>query len=262
MCKPFKIVYNFNNFVINQVTIPVFSKPPAVLAGNKLVEKASQKRNRYLNEIESTEILKAYNLPITKKKMASSAEEAAAIASETGFPIVMKILSHDIIHKSDLGGVILNIASENEAKNAFNQIIENINKNAPDAKIEGVEVTKQIQNGLEVILGIKKDQSFGPVIMFGLGGIFVEIFRDISFRVAPVNKKRAYDMIKEIKSSDLLTGIRGTIPRDIESIADAIVKLSSLAVDCPQIKELDINPLIVLEQGAGCYIADTKIILD
>ncbi|MDD4754601.1 MAG: acetate--CoA ligase family protein [Prolixibacteraceae bacterium] len=262
MCKPFKTVYDFNNFIATQATVPLFSKPPANLTGKNLVEKAAVKTNRYLNEIESTDILEAYELPVTKKRIAISAEEAATISVETGFPVVMKILSHDIIHKSDPGGVILNIGSEKEAKNAFNNIIENVHKNMPEAKIEGVQVTKQIQNGREVILGIKKDPSFGPVIMFGLGGIFVELFRDISFRIAPVDKKTAYEMIKEIRSSGLLTGMRGTIPRDIEAVANAIVKLSSLAMDCPQIKELDINPLIVLEQGAGCIIADTKIILE
>jgi acetyltransferase len=262
MCKPFKTVCDFKSYVSDQAAAPVFSKPQVNVKGKMLAEKAALKRNRYLNEIESTDLLKAYNLPVTKKRIADSAEKAATIAAETGFPVVMKILSHDIIHKSDLGGVILNITSAEEAGSAFSQIIDNVHKKMPDVKIEGVQVTRQIQNGLEVILGIKKDPSFGPVIMFGLGGIFVEIFRDISFRIAPVDKQTAYEMIKEIKSSGLLTGIRGTIPRDMEAVAGAIVKLSSLAIDCPFIRELDINPLIVLEKGAGCFIADTKIILD
>lgn len=115
---------------------------------------------------------------------------------------------------------------------------------------------------MEVILGIKKDPSFGSVVMFGFGGIFVEIFRDVSFRVAPVDKPAALRMIREIKSSELLTGARGTKLRDIDAIADTIVKLSALATDCPQIKELDINPLIVLEKGMGCFVADAKIILE
>jgi acyl-CoA synthetase (NDP forming) len=262
MCKPFKTVYEFKSYISRQAALDTLVKPKVNMTAQNLVIEAAKTGNRYLNEIEASDILEAYKLPVIKKRLAITSEEAAAMAKETGFPVVMKILSHNIIHKSDVGGVIMNINTEGEAENAFNKIIDNVNQIMPDAKIEGVQVTKQIQNGQEIILGIKKDPSFGPVIMFGLGGIFVEIFRDISFRIAPVDKPAAYEMINEIKTSALLSGIRGRIPLDIESVADAIVKISSLAMDCPQIKELDINPLIVKEKGYGCFVADTKIILE
>ncbi len=171
----------------------------------------------------------------------------------------MKVMSDDIIHKFDVGGVILNVNSRQEAEKVFTDIYVNVNKNKPEAKIDGIFIAKQIPEGTEVILGVKRDPSFGPVIMFGLGGIFVEVFKDVSFRIAPVSKKAALNMILQIKSSRLLLGARGRAVLDIDSIAEAIMRLSQLAIDCPQIKELDINPMIVLEKG--CFVADTKIII-
>jgi acetyltransferase len=134
--------------------------------------------------------------------------------------------------------------------------------NAPDAKIDGIMISRQVETGVEIILGIKKDPSFGSVIMCGVGGIFVEIFKDVSFRVAPVSREEALSMIHEIKASKLLQGARGRKMADIDALADTIVKLSNLALSCPQISELDINPLIVLEEGKGCFVADTNIILE
>jgi acyl-CoA synthetase (NDP forming) len=157
---------------------------------------------------------------------------------------------------------MLNIQSEEQAEQAYDEITQKITGKFPDADIRGIQVSRQIQNGMEVILGIKKDASFGSVVMFGFGGIFVEIFRDVSFRVAPVDKNNALKMIREIKSSELLLGARGIVLRDMDAIADSIVKLSTIATGCPQIKELDINPLIVLEKGKGCFVADAKIILE
>jgi acyl-CoA synthetase (NDP forming) len=170
-------------------------------------------------------------------------------------------MSEDIVHKFDVGGVILNINSREEARNSFNKIISNVKKNRPDAKIKGVFVRQMIPPGEEVILGLKRDITFGPVIMFGLGGIFVEIYEDVSFRVAPLDRKSVDKLISETKASAILSGARGLKPRDIVSIKNSIIRLSQLAVDCPEIKELDINPLIVLEEGKGCFVADTKIML-
>lgn len=262
MCKPFHTVYNFNHFVVNKMPEILVSAHPENQAARKLTDDFIQAGKKHLNEFDASGILETYQMPVIEKKLAKSPNEAGKMAAETGFPVVMKVISDDVFHKFDVGGVVLNIQSENQAEQAFESIIQNTKKNSPDAEIRGVQVTRQIQNGMEVILGIKKDPSFGSVIMFGFGGIFVEIFRDVSFRVAPIDKSTALKMIKEIKSSELLSGARGTILRDIDAIADTILKLSALATDCPQIKELDINPLIVLEKGKGCFVADTKIILE
>ena len=170
-------------------------------------------------------------------------------------------MSEQIIHKSDIGGVVLNIKNDSEAKDAFMTIMENVKKHSPDSKVDGILVSEMVEKGQEVILGIKKDPAFGPVVMFGLGGIYVEIFRDVVLRVAPVNEKVAVEMISGIKAASLLTGARGGSPKDIDSIADAIVRLSQLAISLPEIRELDINPMIVLDKGKGCRVADAKIIL-
>jgi acetate---CoA ligase (ADP-forming) len=262
MCKPFKTVYDFNSYVHNLKKSSLLSERQPNKTAGDLIADAVVSGKKYLNELDSLKILEAYNLPVPARRVATSSKEAGLMAVETGFPVVMKVISDDIIHKFDIGGVVLNINSVEDAEQAYNRITGAVTDKAPGSKIDGIQVARQIQNGLEVILGIKKDPSFGSVIMFGLGGIFVEIFRDVSFRVSPVDRETAIEMIKEIKSYNLLTGVRGTRPRDIGAIADAIVKLSWLATDSPQIKELDINPLIVMENGFGCVIADANIILE
>jgi succinyl-CoA synthetase beta subunit len=148
-----------------------------------------------------------------------------------------------------------------EAADAYTSIIENVTRMQPNARLQGVLVAKQISQGEEVILGLKRDPSFGAVIMFGFGGIFVEVFKDVAFRVAPIDKITAYRLIDDTKASRLLKGARGRTKKDIDSIALCLQRLSQLALDCPQIKELDINPLIVLEEGKGCFVADAKIML-
>ena len=173
----------------------------------------------------------------------------------------MKIMSDDIVHKFDVGGVILDINSKQDAKDAYYRIIEKVMKFKPDAKIKGIFVRKMIPPGEEVILGLKRDPTFGAVVMFGLGGIFVEVYKDVSFRIAPLDSKSVDKLITETKASAILSGARGRAPRDINSLKECIMRLSQLAMDCPQIKELDINPLIVLEDEKGSFVADTKIML-
>jgi len=262
MCKPFRTVYDFGQYISEKKYSLTVNEYITNKRAKELIEKALRSGKKYLNELEASAVLEACQLPVAKREIAISAEEVGSLAEEAGFPVVMKIISDDIIHKFDVGGVILNINSVEEAEKAYHDITESVKKKVPGSKIQGVQVIRQVQNGMEVILGIKSDPSFGSVVMFGIGGIFVEIFRDVSFRIAPVDESTAFEMIMEIKSAGLLTGARGTKPRDIDSIAEAIVKLSSLATDCPQIKELDINPLIVLEEGSGCVIADAKMIIE
>jgi acetyltransferase len=261
MCKPYEATLFFNR-LINKKTesFKRFSdidsdKARAIIAKNKKAKRT------YIPEYIAAEVVEAYKLPVIRNGFATSPKEAGDIADKIGYPVVMKVMSDDIVHKFDVNGVVLDVSSSNEAEGAYYQIIANVSERMPEAKIDGIFIAKQVEKGTEVILGIKRDPSFGPVVMFGLGGVFVEVFKDVSFRVAPVNKESALDMINEIKSVGMLKGARGRTVRDIDSIVEAIMRLSQLALDCPHIKELDINPLIVHDKGNGCYVADTKIII-
>ncbi len=204
--------------------------------------------SKVLTEHEAKNLLAKYGVPVTKGQIANSADEALAIALHLGTPVAMKISSPDISHKSDVGGVVLNVRRE-EVRTIYNEIISRIKNAAPDANIEGILVQQMAPPGHEVIVGLKKDAQFGHALMFGLGGIFVEVYKDVSFRVAPVDKSDALDMIAEIKGYPILKGIRGRKPADIDSITDVLVSVSEMA-EKENIIELDINPLIVSESGA------------
>ncbi len=203
---------------------------------------------KILTEHEAKKVLSKYGILVTEGSIAKSADEAFRIASSIGFPVAMKISSPDISHKSDVGGVVLNIKKE-DVKAAYSDMISNVRKAVPGANIEGVLVQQMAPSGHEVIVGIKKDAQFGHALMFGLGGIFVEIYKDVSFRVTPIDKKEALEMISEIKGYPILKGIRGRKPADIDAVADVLVSVSELAQK-ENIVELDINPLIVGEKGA------------
>lgn len=230
-------------------------------AAQRILNDALEKKRHYLPEEEAVKILEAYGLPVLKNGMAYNEKDAVRISGEIGYPVVMKVMSDDIVHKFDVKGVVLNIDSAEAAATAYNSIMTNVKERMPDAEIKGIFVTKMIPPGEEVIVGVKRDPSFGPTIMFGLGGIFVEIFKDVSFRVAPVDEQSANAMINEIKTSQILKGARGRKARDLETLKLCIQRISQLAEECPEIKELDINPLIVLEKGKGAFVADAKIML-
>lgn len=185
---------------------------------------------------------------MTKESLATSADEALAIALQIGYPVAMKISSPDISHKSDVGGVVLNVKRE-EVRTTYAELMALIKKKVPNAKIEGVLVQQMAPSGHETIVGLKKDAQFGHALMFGLGGIFVEVYKDVSFRVVPIEKSDALDMIEEIKGYPILKGIRGRKPVDIEAIARVLVSVSDMA-EKENIIELDINPLVVSEKGA------------
>ena len=201
-----------------------------------------------LTEHETKKLLSKYGIPVTKEGIAENADEAVAIASEIGTPVAMKISSPDISHKSDVGGVVLNV-SAGEVRSTYERIISQIKKVSPSARIEGLLVQQMAPPGHEVIIGLKKDEQFGHAIMFGLGGIFVEVYKDVSFRVIPIKKREALDMISEIKGFPVLKGIRGRKPASIEAIIDVLISVSEIA-EKEKIIELDINPLIVNENGA------------
>jgi len=201
-----------------------------------------------LTEHEAKKLLAKYGIAVTKESIAKNADEAYAIASQIGTQVAMKISSPDISHKSDMGGVELNIEAS-DAKATYDRIILRIKKAVPNARIEGILVQQMAPQGHEMIVGLKKDPQFGHALMFGLGGIFVEVYKDVSFRVAPIGIKEALDMISEIKGYPILKGIRGRKPADIDAIAQVLISVSELAKN-ENIIELDINPLIAGETGA------------
>lgn len=219
-----------------------------------------QGRTNLLEE-EGYEVLKAYGFPTPKSALGTTGQECAKAAAEIGYPIVMKIASPDIIHKSDAGGVKVGIKNEEELRAAFRSITESARKYKSDAKIKGVLVQEMVRGAKETILGASQDPTFGPVVMFGLGGIYVEVLKDVVFRVAPINQQEAKDMVESIKTVKLLKGVRGEKPADLAAIADSLQRLSQLVIDFPEIKEFDINPLLVLEEGKGARVVDARIIL-
>ncbi|OPX84304.1 MAG: succinyl-CoA synthetase subunit beta [Pelotomaculum sp. PtaB.Bin104] len=213
-----------------------------------------------LSEFQGKEILQACGIPTTREGLARSKDEAVQIASNLGYPVVLKIDSPDIPHKTEAGGVKTNLDTPDKVEAAFTDIINAVKTFKPDARIRGIQVQEMLTGGIEIIAGINRDPVFGPVILFGLGGIFVEALADISLRVAPLTITDAREMIQEIKGFRVLSGLRGAPPADLEAIVDVLLKLSRLALDYPQITELDINPLFVFEKGRGVKAADVLII--
>ena len=217
------------------------------------------KTGRYqMGEDDGMAILSQYGFAFPKRGLAVSSKEASRISAKIGFPVVMKISSPDILHKTDVGGVKLNIASRREAEDAFVEITSNVRRFMPDAFIRGVMIYEMVRGGREVILGVTYDRTFGHMIMFGLGGIYVEVLKDVSFRIIPVTRREALSMVNETKSSALLRGTRGEKPVDIEAIVEGILNLSCLITDFPAIRELDVNPFVALEKGA--IALDTRIV--
>jgi len=218
------------------------------------------KEKRNLTEAEAYELLSKYGIPVPKYSVASTEEEVLKVAKRLEFPLVMKIISLDIIHKTDIGGVILNIMNEQQVRESYKTIIDSVKKNKPEAKINGVLLYKQVPSGVEVIVGMIRDPQFGPTVMFGLGGIFTEILKDVTFRVCPVERTDIEEMLTEIEGIKMLQGYRGQPRRDVNAIIDIIMEISRLALDYPVVKEIDLNPIIVYEKGA--VVVDAKILLN
>ena len=213
-----------------------------------------------LTEVESKELLKKAGIPVVEARLARSKKEAIAISKEVGFPVVLKISSPDVVHKSDSGGVKLGLANATQVGKAYSEIISSINKAYPEAQIEGVSVQTMAPPGVEVIVGMSKDAQFGPVLMFGLGGILVEVLKDVSFRIVPVTERDAREMIREIKGYPVLQGYRGQKPTSIPALEQLIIKVSQFVEKNPQIKELDLNPIFAYPDKA--VAVDARIILE
>jgi acetyltransferase len=219
------------------------------------------KADKSLTEHQGKELFSKYGIPVTKEGTAKSEAEAIEIGEGIGYPLVLKIDSPDILHKTEAGGLKLDINGKGELVKAYNEVLESCKAYKPDARIEGVLIQQMVKGGTEVIVGVNNDPQFGPTIMFGLGGIFVEILKDVSLRVAPITREDAMAMIEEIKGYKVLAGARGAAKLDIDAIADVLVKVSTLATDLEDtVAELDINPLLVLPEGEGVWVADALVI--
>jgi acetyltransferase len=224
-----------------------------------IIENALEKGRYFLYENEGKALLKQHDVPVTSDKLARDAHEAVRIAKEMKREVALKIVSPQILHKSDAGGVILNLKNSEEVEKAFHEIIERGRDYSPDADIEGCVVSPMADEGVEVIIGTKTDDQFGPVIMFGIGGILVEVLKDVSFRVLPITRKAPNKMIREIKSYPILTGVRGRKPADRQAICDLLIKVSQMIEAYPMIQEMDLNPVIVHEKGLT--VVDARILL-
>ncbi len=228
----------------------------------RLIErKLGDGEEAYMPEAEAYEVFSAYGLPVPRHRLLREPSEIDAALAEVGLPAVMKIVSPDIIHKSDAGGVRVNLTTPEAVRAAYDEIIANARRYKTDARIDGVFMVEMAGKGVEVILGATRDPAFGPLCMFGLGGVFVEVMKDVTFRLAPMWALSAENMVRQIKSYRILEGVRGNPPSDVAAIKACIMKLSQLAADHPGIRELDINPLIVYPEGGGCVAADGRILL-
>jgi len=227
---------------------------------SEIFEKARNEKRKYLLESEAKTVCVEYGIPVTKFMIAKTEDEAVKSADKLGYPVVLKIVSPDVIHKFDVGGVILNLKSSLEVRKAYSQILSNVRKHKAKAKITGILVQEMAPESTEIIIGATKDPQFGPALMFGLGGIFVEVLKDVTFRIAPITEADAKEMITEVKAYPILKGYRNQPPADIEAIIRILVNTSRLVMDYPEIKELDLNPIMVYKKGAKTV--DARIILE
>jgi acyl-CoA synthetase (NDP forming) len=235
------------------------NEKPLVLQG-PAAKKRLAGRTADVAEYEAKRILAEYGIPVTQEALAATADDAVAAAKRIGYPVAIKIQSPDISHKTEAKAVKLAIADDTELRAAFDEVLANGRSYKADARIEGVLVQEMVKGGTEAILGVTNDPLFGPAVMFGLGGIFAEVLKDVAFRLAPVTPSVAREMIEEIKGYPILAGARGKAPADVDALADAIVRLSALAMDLEDtLAELDINPLFVLDRGNGVKAADALI---
>ena len=224
-----------------------------------IFDKVKSEGRTNLLEDEGREILDAYGFPLPESSVAATEDEAVDVANKIGYPIVMKISSPQIVHKSDAGGVKVNLTNDDEVRDGFKAIMENAKKYDSNAEIKGVLIVEMVKGGKEMIIGSKLEPGMGPVVMLGMGGIYVEILKDVTFRLAPLTDQEADDMISSIKTKKLLDGVRGEKPSDISKLSECIQRLSQLVTDFTEIKELDMNPVLVMEQGDGCKILDVRI---
>jgi len=227
---------------------------------SQIVSQARKEKRTVLTEVESKRLIAEAGIPVIETRLAKTKAQAIALSKEIGLPVALKVVSPDIIHKSDSGGVKLGLASAAQVGRAYSEIVRAARQAAPKGKIQGVSVQKMARPGVEVIMGMSKDDQFGPVLMFGLGGVFVEVLKDVAFRIVPLVKRDAAQMIREIKGYPLLEGYRGQEPANIPVLEDLLLKLSDFVDKTPEIKELDLNPIFAYSDGA--VAVDARVILE
>jgi acyl-CoA synthetase (NDP forming) len=232
----------------------------SVMNSQSIIEKAKSVSRTLLNEIESKELLSGAGIPVVDTKLATSKQEAVAMSKKAGFPVALKIVSPEITHKSDVGGVKLGLKTSKQVEAAYEEILSGVKQKYPHAVIDGVSVQKMARPGTEVIVGMTKDVQFGPVLMFGLGGILVELLKDVSFRIVPLEREDAREMIHEIKGYPMFEGFRGREPVDTSVLEEILLKVSRLVDGHPEIKEIDLNPIFAYKDGA--VTVDARIILE
>ncbi|WP_340820501.1 acetate--CoA ligase family protein [Methanolobus sp. WCC4] len=230
-------------------------------AARSFIDSASAGKRR-THGLESLDILKAYDIPVVDSRIAKTLPEAIKAAEDMGYPVVMKILSPDISHKTDVGGIRLNLKHADDVERAYNSMMSDVRHYMPDAAVTGVQLQKMVSGGKEVIIGMDRDPQFGPLLMFGLGGTYVEFLKDVSFAVAPISASEARHMVSSIKTYPLIAGVRGEAASDIDSIIQTLLKVSQLVTDFPEILEFEINPLMVMPEGQGCVAMDIRFTLD
>ncbi|MBU6391975.1 MAG: acetate--CoA ligase family protein [Planctomycetes bacterium] len=228
-------------------------------AAHTIVQKALLQKRFELLEPEAKELIEIFGIPTTRRTVAVSPADAVKAATAIGYPVVLKIVSPDVSHKTDVGGVKVGINSDEGVRVAYEEIIGNVKKRQPDARINGILVEEMAKASTEVIVGGLRDPQFGPAVMFGLGGIFVEVFKDVSFRIAPIEEHEALDMINEVKGAKILKGFRNTEALDISTLAQTIMHVSDMMVSIEEIKEIDLNPVIVYPQGLKSV--DARVII-
>ena len=228
---------------------------------NRVIDQALKEGRSFLLAHEGQAVMRAAGIPIPQTRIARSLEEAVRAAETIGYPVVMKVVSRDILHKSDAGGVALDLEDRKEAIDAYQAILRNARAYKADANIEGVEVSEMVEKGMETIIGARRDRTFGPLIMFGLGGIYVEVMKDVAFRALPINRKEIMAMVKEIRAYPLLLGVRGEEKKDLDGVVDTIIKVGTVLQRCARITDIEINPLLVYEHGRGVKAVDVRILL-
>src|SRR6185295_9892148 len=236
------------------------AEPSAKEAVRQVLNTVKAEKRTSLTAPEGKVVCDAYGIPVPKEGVAKSAAEAVKLAQGMGFPVVMKIVSPDILHKTEAGGVIVGVKNADEASAAYEQIIANARKYKSDAKIVGVQVQQMIKGGQEVIVGAMTDDSFGKLVAFGMGGVLVEVLKDVTFRLAPATREDAASMLDGIQAAEVLKGVRGAKPVNREALQDTIVRVSQLVTDFPEISEMDLNPVFASKDSA--IAADVRIVVN
>lgn len=232
-----------------------------VTAVARVAGEARAEGRGFLLAHEGQELMRAAGIPLPQSHLARNLDEAVRFAEEIGFPVVMKVVSRDILHKSDVGGVALDLENPEEVVDAYQAILGSCRARMPQARIRGIEVAEMVPAGVELIVGARRDGAFGPIVMFGMGGIYVEVLKDVSFRAVPLDRAEVLEMMREIRAYPLLLGVRGEERKDIESVVDAVIRLATIIRRCPGISDIEVNPLVAYEQGLGSKAVDVRVLL-